>query len=214
VAGCCGNNQFDGLDPRYIRILWLVIAINGVMFVVEMFAGFAAQSQALQADALDFLGDTLTYGISLWAIGKSLQLRANVALFKGISLMLMALWVFSSSIYRVFYLNDPDAFTMGTIAIAALLANLTSVWLLRSYKDGDANVRSVWLCSRNDAISNVIVVMAASGVWASDTPWPDLIVALIMAGLFTQSAQLILHQALTERRQLELAGHNNSCSKR
>jgi Co/Zn/Cd efflux system component len=200
---CCSNAPFDGIDKRYIKILWLVIAVNGLMFVVEMLAGVAGQSQALQADALDFLGDTLTYGISLWAIGKSIHIRSNAALLKSFSLFGMALWVFFGTLYRVFHLNDPSAMIMGSVAVLALLANLLSVFLLARYKDGDANVRSVWLCSRNDAIGNVVVILAASAAWGSNTPWPDLIVACFMGGLFMFSSITILKQAWQEKKQGE-----------
>ncbi|MCO4757312.1 MAG: cation transporter [Oceanospirillaceae bacterium] len=197
---CCGNTEFTGLDPAYKRILWLIIVINGTMFGVEMVAGILAQSQALQADALDFIGDTLSYGISLWAIGKAASIRSNAALFKGFTLTLMSLWVVGSTIYRIFVMNSPEPLTMGAIAIAAFAANLISVLLLMRYKDGDANVRSVWLCSRNDAIGNLIVLVAASGVWYSNSAWPDLVVAGIMAGLFLSSAWQITTQALREKR--------------
>ncbi|MCL4157689.1 UNVERIFIED_CONTAM: hypothetical protein GTU68_013738 [Idotea baltica] len=171
------------------------------MFVVEMTAGHLAKSQALQADALDFLGDSLTYGISLAVIGASIQVRTNAALAKGISLLLMGLWVFGSTVYRVFYVGVPEAQIMGVIGFLALLTNLASVLLLLRYKDGDANVRSVWLCSRNDAIGNVAVMFAALAVWGTSSGWPDLIVAMIMAGLFLSSAFQIMRQALAERRE-------------
>ena len=200
MSSCCGNEaRFDGISKDYKRRLWLVIAINAVMFLVEMAAGQLSGSQALQADALDFLGDALTYGISLAVIGASIQARTNAAIFKGASLFLMGVWVLGSTIYRVFVLGVPQAEIMGAIGVLALAANLTSVLLLMRYKDGDANVRSVWLCSRNDAIGNVAVVIAAIGVWGSATAWPDLIVALIMAALFLSSAWQILTQALRER---------------
>jgi Co/Zn/Cd efflux system component len=207
MAGCCGGqSNFDGMSKSYKRILWWVIAINGVMFLVEMIAGIGAQSQALQADALDFLGDTLTYGISLWAIGKSVTLRSNVALFKGYSLLIMALWVFGSTLYRFFILSSPDAMTMGSIAILAFSANVISVLLLMRYKDGDANVRSVWLCSRNDAIGNLVVLVAATGVWYSESAIPDLFVAFILASLFLSSAWQIIRQAKQEK--IKLMNHN------
>ena len=121
MAGCCNhNNNFDGMSRSYKRVLYWIIAINGLMFLIEMSAGIGAQSQALQADALDFLGDTLTYGLSLWVIGKSLTLRSNVAMAKGVSLLLMAAWVTGSTIYRFFVTNSPDPMTMGTIAIRHL----------------------------------------------------------------------------------------------
>lgn len=202
MSGCCGHNaKFDGLSDNYKRRLWIVIALNATMFLVEMIAGHYAKSQALQADALDFLGDALTYAISLAVIGASIRARTSAALAKGASLLLMGLWVFGSTVYRVFYVGVPEAEIMGFVGLLALLTNLASVLLLIRYKDGDANVRSVWLCSRNDAIGNVAVMIAALGVWGTATGWPDLIVASIMAGLFLSSAFQIMNQALAERRE-------------
>ena len=201
MSGSCGHGQsFDGVSKAYRRRLWMVIAINATMFVVEMAAGQIARSQALQADALDFLGDSLTYGISLAVIGAPLRVRASAAMVKGISLLAMGMWVLGSTIYRVFYLGVPEAGMMGAIGALALAANLASVMLLVSYKDGDANVRSVWLCSRNDAIGNVLVMLAALGVWGSATGWPDVLIAGVMAGLFVYSSLLILRQGLAEYR--------------
>ena len=199
ACGCNGNPRFDGVDPRYRRVLWAVIAINGAMFLVEMIAGQLAGSQALQADALDFLGDTLTYGISLAVIGRSLQVRSGAALLKGGSLVLMGTWVFGNTLYNVLILGLPRAEIMGGIGLLALSANLASVLLLLRYKDGDANVRSVWLCSRNDAIGNVAVMIAALAVWGTESAWPDLLVAGIMAGVFLTSSTQILRQAWAER---------------
>ncbi|MEP5151660.1 cation transporter [Planktotalea sp.] len=201
MAGCCDHKTtFDGVSDDYKRRLWIVIALNAVMFFVEMTAGHVAQSQALQADALDFAGDALTYGISLAVIGASITVRTNAALFKAVSLLAMGLWVVGSTVYRVFYIGVPSANIMGTIGVLALLTNLASVALLVRYKDGDANVRSVWLCSRNDAIGNVAVIFAALGVWGTTSGWPDLIVAGIMGSLFLSSAFQIMQQALAERR--------------
>ena len=198
---CCRNEtNFEGLSPDYKRRLWAVIAINAVMFGVEMVAGHMAGSQALQADALDFFGDTLTYGLTMAVIGASLRVRASAALIKGFSLLAMGLWVFGSTIYTVFVLGVPQAQIMGAIGFLALAANAASVMLLVKYKDGDANVRSVWLCSRNDAIGNIAVMLAALGVWGTQTGWPDVIVAALMAGLFTWSAVQILRQGVGEWR--------------
>ena len=206
ACGCSGNPQFDGVDPTYKRILWVVIFINAAMFIVEMSAGKLAGSQALQADALDFLGDALTYGLSLAVIGMSLKVRSTAALLKGLSLLFMGLWVFGSTVYQVFILGVPQAEIMGMIGLLALAANMASVLLLMRYKDGDANVRSVWLCSRNDAIGNVAVMAASVAVWFTATAWPDLLVAIIMAGLFLRSSQLILVQAWQEYRSGEDTG--------
>ncbi len=191
---------FEGLSADYRRRLVAVIAINAAMFVVEMVAGTLAGSQALKADALDFFADTLTYGASLAVIGLSLRTRSLVALGKGASLLVMGLWVLGSTIYRVFVVGVPEAEVMGVFGFLALIANVASVVILMRYKDGDANVRSVWLCSRNDAIGNVAVMVAALGVWGTATGWPDLIVAGIMASLFLTSAVRILDQAWREFR--------------
>jgi len=209
ACGCAGSPVFDGVDKRYKRALWLVILINAAMFAVEMAAGKLSRSQALQADALDFLGDAMTYGLSLAVIGMSLNVRSIAAMLKGASLLLMGLWVFGSTIYQVFVLGVPKAEIMGVIGFLALAANVTSVLLLMRFKDGDANVRSVWLCSRNDAIGNVAVIAASVAVWATVSAWPDLIVAIVMAGLFLRSSQLILAQAWAEYRSGKVAGKSN-----
>lgn len=206
MSASCGHSaKFDGMSAAYKRRLWAVIAINAAMFAVEMVAGHAARSQALQADALDFFADALTYGISLAVIGAPLATRSVAALAKGISLLLMGVWVFGSTVFAVFVAGTPEAPVMGAIGFLALLANLASVLLLVSYKDGDANIRSVWLCSRNDAIGNVAVMLAAMGVWGTQTGWPDVIVAGIMAGLFLTSSMQILRQAWSEHGQSQAA---------
>lgn len=201
-ADCCGRGAtFEGLSADYKCRLWFVIAINATMFLVEMGAGALAGSQALQADALDFLGDATTYGISLAVIGASIQIRARAAILKALSLTAMALWVLGSTAYHVLILGIPRAEIMGAIGILALAANVASVLILVHYKDGDANVRSVWLCSRNDAIGNIAVMVAALAVWGTATKWPDLLVAAIMASLFLMSSIQILRQSLREIRE-------------
>lgn len=206
ACGCNSSPVFDGVDKRYKRALLLVILINAAMFVVEMAAGKLSGSQALQADALDFFGDAMTYGLSLAVIGRSLKVRSVAALVKGGSLLFMGLWVFGFTLYQLFVLGVPKAEIMGAIGFLALAANITSVLLLIRYKDGDANVRSVWLCSRNDAIGNVAVMAASFAVWLTVSAWPDLIVAFVMAGLFLRSSYLILAQAWTEFRTGDVAG--------
>lgn len=211
ACGCHGGvPRFDGLEPRYKRVLWTVIGINGAMFVTEMIAGHLAGSQALKADALDFLADTVTYGLSLAVIGASLRTRATAALFKGLSLSLMAFCVLGSTIYHTLILGLPSAELMGGIAVLAFAANLASVLMLMRYKDGDANVRSVWLCSRNDAIGNVVVMIAAAGVWGTGVAWPDLGVAALMAGIFLTSSVQILKQACTEYWNESSHGHTSA----
>jgi Co/Zn/Cd efflux system component len=209
---CHHDTQFDGASDDYKRRLWLVIAINAAMFVVEVLAGAFADSQALRADALDFLGDAATYALSLAVIGTSMRLRASAALLKGASLALMAVWVLGSTLYQTFVLGVPKAEVMGAVGALALAANVASVLILVRYTEGDANVRSVWLCSRNDAIGNVAVMIAALGVWGTATAWPDLIVAAIMGSLFLSSSIQIVRRARAELRQVGEHEHGQSHS--
>ncbi|MBO6716808.1 MAG: cation transporter [Rhizobiaceae bacterium] len=208
-ASCGHHHQFEGLSADYKRRLWAVIAINAAMFGVEMTAGQLAGSQALKADALDFFADAATYFVSLVVIGQSIRVRTSAAIAKGISLLGMGLWVAGTTIYQVLVQGVPEHQVMGAVGFMALAANVASVIILMRYKDGDANVRSVWLCSRNDAIGNVAVMLAAVGVWFTATAWPDLIVAGIMSGLFLTSAFQILRQSAHEWRTGEASGHNH-----
>ena len=198
MSGCCEDKTFEGVSPAYKRALMAVIAINAVMFFVEMSAGLMSGSQALKADALDFAGDTATYGLSLFVIGASLKTRARASLIKGASLAAIALTVLIMTGLRVMNGAPPEAGTMGLIGLLALAANLTSVFILLRWRDGDSNVRSVWLCSRNDAIGNVGVIAAGGLVAATGAAWPDLVVAALLASLFLRSAAAITVQALGE----------------
>lgn len=197
---CCDHAAvgFDGLSAPFRRTLWAVIAINSLMFAVELSAGVAARSQALQADALDFLGDSFTYSLTLLVLGRPLRWRATAALVKGATLALLGAAVLGATIYRVFVLGQPDEVVMGTVGAAAFAANVTCALLLMRFRQGDANVRSVWLCSRNDAIGNLAVIVAAVLVLVTTSPWPDLAVAGAMAALFLSSAVSIIRQALAE----------------
>lgn len=197
-GSCCETKEFDGMSPGFRRALVAVIIINAGMFVVEMLAGAAAQSQALKADALDFFADAATYAMSLWVIGKPPSWRANAALIKAASLFAMGAAILVLALYRAVFVAQPVAELMGGIALLALVANVVSVVILMRWRDGDANVRSVWLCSRNDAIGNIAVFVSAGVVWLTHSHWPDIIVAVGMAGLFLSSAFQILSQARRE----------------
>lgn len=200
---------FEGLNDDYKRRLLIVTVVNIGMFIVEMTAGQLAGSKALQADALDFAADGATYALSFWAIGRPLAVRAGAAFLKGLSLLAIGLWVAVTTLYQLFVFGIPRAEVMSVIGILALAANLFSVWLLVKYKDGDANVRSVWLCSRNDAIGNVAVVIAAVFVFILGNGAPDLIVAGIMSALFLSSASQVLVQSYKEWQHARLhPGHS------
>ncbi|MCR9224372.1 MAG: cation diffusion facilitator family transporter [Hyphomonas sp.] len=198
MSGCCDDKVFDGMSDGYKRALIAVIAINAVMFVVEMTAGITSGSQALKADALDFAGDTATYALSLMVIGASVKTRARASLVKGASLALIALTILVMTGLRVLSGAPPEAGTMGIVGFLALTANLASVFILLRWRDGDSNVRSVWLCSRNDAIGNAGVIAAGGLVAVTGAAWPDLVVATLLAGLFLKSAIAITAQASRE----------------
>lgn len=211
MSASCGHHAPDiGTAPPGLKraLIW-VIGINAAMFVVEMTAGSMAQSQALMADALDFLADSLTYGISFIVLGMSLRVRATAALLKGASLAAMGVFVFGLTGWRVFTGAAPEASVMSLVGLLALAANLISVLFLLRYREGDSNIRSVWLCSRNDAIGNVAVIVAAGLVWLTATPWPDLVVAAGMAALFLHSATKIVLQASRELRQVRASGNGH-----
>jgi Co/Zn/Cd efflux system component len=182
----------------YRRVLWAVLGINATMFVVEVGAGVAAGSASLQADALDFLGDAANYGISLFVVGMALRYRATAALAKGASMGLFGLWVIATVIWHAWYGTLPSALTMGVVGVAALAANAASFGLLWAYRHGDANMRSAWICTRNDVLGNLAVLLAAAGVFGTGTGWPDVIVAAIMASLALQGAATVIRQSLDE----------------
>ena len=186
--------------PGYRRVLWAALAINGVMFVVEGGAGLAAGSVALQADALDFLGDTATYALTLFVLGLALRWRARAALLKGASMGLFGLWVMGNSVYHLAVPGVPAAEVMTGIGTLALAANLVSAFLLYRHRHGDANMRSVWLCTRNDVLGNLAVILAGAGVFASGSNLPDVAVGAIMATLALLSARQVLRQARRELR--------------
>ncbi len=208
-AGHDHSHTFDGMNDEYKRRLMLVTAINVGMFVVEMTAGQLAGSQALKADALDFAADGATYALSLWAIGRPQHIRTGAAVIKGVSLLAMGVWIAATTLYQFFVLGVPEAEVMGLIGFLALAANMLSVYLLFAYKDGDANIRSVWLCSRNDAIGNVAVMVAAVLVAWLGSGAPDLIVAGVMAALFLSSSYQILRQSWGEWRHPETHAHDH-----
>lgn len=184
--------------PAYRRALWWVVGLNLTMGVVEAVSGYLAGSQALKADALDFLGDGVITGLGLVAVAWSAGARAYTALAQGVFLAVMGLGVLAVTLYRVFVIEMPEAALMGGLGLVALAVNVACAVILLRYRQGDANVRAVWLFSRNDAIGNAAVVVAALAVGATGTPWPDLIVAAAIAALFIHSSVKIIGGALSE----------------
>ncbi len=199
--GCCDSacgSEEAKADPRWRRVLWVALIVNAAMFLVEMVAGAAADSRALQADALDFLGDAGNYAVSLAVVGAVLTWRARAALLKSLFMLGFAGWVFSSAVLAFLNGTSPDAATMGVVGALALAANAGVALLLFRYRTGDANMRSVWICSRNDAIGNVAVMLAAIGVFGTGSAWPDLIVATVMAALALTGGMQVFRHAMAE----------------
>lgn len=200
-AHCCHTEPVaKHLSPAYRRVLWLALIINAGMFVIEITSGMQAGSVALIADSLDFLGDAGNYAISLFVLSMSLTWRARAAQFKAVSMGLFGLGVLVATAWNAWNDSVPEAATMGVIGSLALLANLGVAALLYAWRDGDSNMRSVWLCTRNDALGNVAVLLAALGVLGSGSAWPDLLVAGIMASLALTSAWQVLRQVRSELR--------------
>ena len=197
---CSSENLHAGSSVRWRRALWIALVINLAMFLVEIVAGVAADSRALQADALDFLGDTANYAISLGVAGLALAWRARAAMLKGGTLAALGSWVLISAVWAIVAGTSPDPIAMGAIGVLALAANVFVALILYRFRSGDANMRSVWICSRNDAIGNLAVVVAALGVFGTGTAWPDIIVASVMAVLGISGGWQIMRLARQELR--------------
>src|SRR4029450_5186919 len=200
-ASCCHNQDHPpARDDGFRRVLWIALAINAGMFLVEGISGLLGASVSLQADALDFLGDAANYGLGLAVLGLTLTHRATAALIKGVSMGLFGLWVIGAAVYNMVSHTVPSPAVMGFVGFLALAANLGVAVLLYRHREGDSNRRSVWLCTRNDAIGNLAVMLAASGVFASGTAWPDLAVAVVMAALALSASYRVILQAVGEIR--------------
>ena len=199
-ASCCGPKPDPNNSRRWRTVLWVALIVNATMFAVELYAGAAADSHALKADALDFFGDAANYAISLLVAGMALAWRARAAVLKGATLTLLGLYVVGATAWAAYYGTLPEADVMGVVGVLALVANAAVAIMLYRFRSGDANMRSVWICSRNDAIGNVAVVAAALGVFGTGTAWPDLIVAAIMAALGISGGWQIMRLARQELR--------------
>lgn len=184
--------------PRYRRILWIALVVNATMFAVELGAGTQSGSASLLADAIDFLGDAANYGLSLWVLAMALTWRARAALVKGASMLAFGMFVIGRVAWGAWQGTPPEPFTMGSVGLLALAANLGVAALLYAYREGDANMRGVWLCTRNDALGNLAVMGAALGVLGTGTAWPDLAVAAVMAGLAISGGWSVIRHARQE----------------
>lgn len=200
MSACCQGPRPPALDPRYRKVLWIALYINVAMFLVELASGIGAGSVSLLSDSLDFFGDAANYGISLMVLGMGVVARARASLFKaatmgafGAGVLIVAAWRFAEG-------GAPHAMTMGVVGFMALLANVGVAWMLFAFRQGDSNMRSVWLCSRNDALSNIAVMLAALGVFGTGSAWPDLLVASVMGLLALSSAWQVSRQAFGELR--------------
>ena len=201
-AHCCDHDTPKAETivnlPRYRKILWIALIVNAVMFLIEIGAGVQAGSLSLLADAVDFAGDALNYAVSLAVLASALAWRARAAMLKAVSMMGFGLYVLGAAVWSVWYGGVPQAFTMGAVALLALAANVAVAWMLYAFREGDANMRSVWLCSRNDAIGNAAVFLAALDVFGTGSAWPDLAVASLMAVLALHGGWTVLRQARGE----------------
>lgn len=196
-------------SARYRRVLWIALVLNAAMFAVEVAGGLGAESVSLLADAVDFFGDAANYGLSLFVLGMVPAWRSRAALLKGVSMGAFGLAVLAAAAWNAYVGSQPEPATMGAIGALALAVNVGVAWMLYAWRDGDANMRSVWLCSRNDAIGNLAVLAAALGVVGSGTAWPDLAVAMVMAVLALSAARSVVAQARRELRAAPTAAHAN-----
>ena len=188
----------SGGDAAYRRVLWAALAINAVMFVIEVSAGLGAASLSIQADSLDFLGDAANYGVALFVLGLPLRWRATTALLKAAAMALFGLWIFAQAADQALHPGLPSAAVMSGIGMLALAANLACALLLYRHRFGDSNRRAVWLCTRNDAFGNIAVIAAAGGVYVSAGPWPDVAVGVLLSSLAFVSALRVTRQAVAE----------------
>lgn len=204
MSDTCGSHGCTPLpttpDPRYRRVLWAALVINATMFAVEVAGGLRSGSVSLLADAVDFFGDAANYGISLFVLGMALAWRARAAWFKGLCMGAFGVFVLGRAAWSAAAGHVPEPMTMGAIGALALLANVSVAAMLYAWRTGDANMRSVWLCSRNDAIGNLAVMAAAFGVFGTGSAWPDLAVAAVMGLLALTAARSVMQQARAELR--------------
>lgn len=199
-AHCCSAPAKPAVDPTYRRVLWIALVSNAVMFAVELGASWASGSVSLLADSIDFFGDAANYALSLAVLGLALPARSRAALFKAACMAAFGVFVLGKALWNLQAGVVPEAATMGAVGLAALAVNVGVAWLLYRFRTGDANMRSVWICTRNDALGNVAVMLAALGVFGTGSAWPDLAVAAIMGSLALWGAGSVFAHARGELR--------------
>jgi Co/Zn/Cd efflux system component len=204
-----GHHHHDHGDSlgEHKRILWTVLLLNLAMFFLEIWQGLQAQSTSLLADSMDFLSDAFSYGLTIYVLRKALHARARASLIKASLMLLLAAGAIGQGVYNLLHQHTPEYTTMGWVGLLALMINITCTFLLFSIRSRDSNMRSVWLCSRNDAIANILILVAAALVYATGSLWPDLLVALGIAGLGTTSALRIIADAKLELKTDHPHGH-------
>jgi cation diffusion facilitator family transporter len=202
MTNCCTNKscEIEALRNRQSSTLKIVLAINALMFIVELVAGLISSSVSLVADSLDMLGDALVYGFSIYVVARGARMKALAALFKGGIMAVFGLFVLGQAIYKIIFPQVPMFEVIGVIGLLALAANSVCFLLLWRHRADDINMSSVWLCSRNDLIANVSVLFAAAAVWFTRASWPDIVVGLAIAVLFLRSALFVLRGAMAELR--------------
>lgn len=202
MADCCNNKacEIDALRARQSAMLKTVLAINAVMFLIELTAGLISGSASLVADSLDMLGDALVYGFSIYAVTGGARMKAKAALFKGGIMAAFGFFVFAQVAYKIIYPQVPVFEIIGLIGLLALAANSLCLALLWRHRADDINMSSVWLCSRNDIVANISVLLVAAGVWFTHSAWPDILVGLALSALFLRSSLVVLRSAITELR--------------
>jgi Co/Zn/Cd efflux system component len=202
MTDCCSDKacEIEAFQSRQSFILKIVLCINIVMFLIELVAGISAGSVSLVADSLDMLGDALVYGFSIYVVTRNKRMKATAAIFKGSIMATFGLFVLAQAIYKMVFPQIPGFETIGAIGLLALVANSLCLLLLWRHRADDINMNSVWLCSRNDIIANLSVLLAALGVWMTNSSWPDIFIGLVLAVLFLRSALFVLTKAYAEFR--------------
>jgi Co/Zn/Cd efflux system component len=203
-ARCCHDTSCSAppVDPRYRKALWLALVLNALMFMVELGASWTSGSVSLLADSIDFFGDASNYAISLAVLEMAMSARAKAALFKAACMGAFGVFVLSKALWNLQAAVAPEPATMGAVGFAALAVNGGVALMLYRFRSGDANMRSVWICSRNDALGNIAVMLAALGVFGTGSAWPDLLVAVVMGALALTGSWAVVKQARTELRSI------------